>query len=88
MPQQRTFAERKATIKATIRHGKHQMNPAKQDVPAETSHYRLDVSALLNLELPQECLAGIEANIELMRIHARKVEAFEIPEKSSEAESA
>ncbi len=64
------------------------MNPAKQDDPAESCHYRLDVSAFLNLELPQECLAGIEANIELMRIHARKVEAFEIPEKSSGVESA
>jgi len=64
------------------------MNPATHADPTERSHYSLDVSAFLNLELPQECLAGIEANIELMRIHARKVEAFEIPEKSSEAESA
>ena len=64
------------------------MKPAKNDDLAETCHYRLDVSAFLNLELPPECLAGIESNIELMRIHARKVEAFEIPEKSSGAESA
>ena len=64
------------------------MNSAKHDDPAESCHYRLDVSAFLNLELPQECLAGIEANIELMRIHARKVDAFPIPEKSSEAKSA
>jgi hypothetical protein len=64
------------------------MNPEKQDDPPESCHYSLDVSAFLNLELPQECLAGIEANIELMRMHARKVEVFEIPEKSSEAESA
>ena len=63
------------------------MNQAEPEDPAESSQYCLDVSAFLDLELPQECLAGIEANIELMRIHARKVEAFRIPEKSSEAES-
>ncbi len=64
------------------------MNPAKQGDSAESCHYCLDVSAFLNLEFPQECLAGIEANIELMRIHARKVEAFETSEKLSEADSA
>lgn len=64
------------------------MDSARQDDPAKSCHYCLDLSAFLNLKLPQECLAGIEANIELMRIHARKVEAFEIPKESIEAESA
>jgi len=43
--------------------------------------YRLNVSILLDLELPPECIAGIDANAELLRIHARKLEAFEIPKK-------
>ena len=58
---------------------------AKPDNRNENEHFMLDVAVLLNLELPQECQAGIVANIELMRIHARKVEAFEISETASEA---
>ncbi len=46
--------------------------------------YRLDVSTLLDLQVPRECIAGIEANCELLRVHARKVEAFVIPEYETE----
>ncbi len=52
----------------------------EKQVESETSKsYRLDVSALLDLQVPKECIEGIEANCELMRIHARQVESFEIP---------
>ena len=61
------------------------MNLAKPDNRSKNDHLLFDVAALLNLELPQECQAGIAVNIELMRIHARKVEAFEISETASEA---
>ncbi len=48
---------------------------------AEITHkFRLDVSTLLDLQLPPECIAGIEANCELLRHHARKVEAFALPD--------
>ena len=61
------------------------MNLAKPDNRSKNDHLLFDVAALLNLELPQECQAGIAVNIELMRIHARKVEAFEISETASKA---
>ncbi len=64
------------------------MNPAKPDNPIENDPFLLDVTKLLNLEIPQECIAGILANMELMRIHARKVEAFEISNDASEANEA
>jgi hypothetical protein len=44
--------------------------------------YKLDVSLLLDLPVPQECMEGIEANCELLRMHARKVEAFLIPDEA------
>ncbi len=46
-----------------------------------TEKYRLDVSTLLELTVPRECIEGIEVNCELLRMHARKVEAFEIPDE-------
>lgn len=62
------------------------MNLAKQEDRGANGHYNLDVTALLNLDVPPDCLAGIEANMELLRIHARKVEAFVSPEKTSGAD--
>ncbi len=64
------------------------MNLAKPDNPIENDPFLLDVTKLLNLEIPQECIAGILANMELMRFHARKVEAFEISDDASEANDA
>ena len=64
------------------------MNLAKPDNPIENDPFLLDVTKLLNLEIPQECIAGILANMELMRIHARKVEVFEISDDASEANEA
>jgi hypothetical protein len=40
------------------------------------THFHLNMSTLLGLDLPPECVPGIEANAELLRLHARKVEAF------------
>ena len=64
------------------------MNLAKPENPNENDPFLLDVTKLLNLELPQACIAGILANMELMRIHARKVEVFEISDDASEANEA
>ncbi len=64
------------------------MNLAKFDNPNGNDIFLLDVEKLLNLELPKECIAGILANMELMRIHARKVEAFDKSEDASEAKKA
>ncbi len=61
------------------------MNLAETENPNESDPFLLDVTKLLNLELPPECIAGIRANLELMRIHARKLEAFEISDDASEA---
>ncbi len=64
------------------------MNLTKADNPNENEPFLLDVKKLLNLVLPNECIVGILANLELMRIHARKVEAFDISEDASEANEA
>ena len=53
-----------------------QMKPPKPEEGGLIAHFHLDLSTLLGLELPQECVAGIEASAELLRLHARKVEAF------------
>ena len=55
------------------------MNPSKPEDSKPKDHYRLDVATLLGLELPTECVPGIEASAELLRHHARKVEAFVFP---------
>jgi len=47
--------------------------------------YQLDVATLLDLPIPRECIEGIEANCALLRLHARKVEAFDIPDEMDEA---
>ena len=52
------------------------MTPPKLEDSKPIDRYRLDVSTLLGLELPTECVPGIEASAELLRHHARKVEAF------------
>ncbi len=41
-----------------------------------TPLYRLDMSTLLGLVVPPECVPGIEASAELLRRHARNVEAY------------
>jgi len=46
-----------------------------------TEHF--EILKLLDLELPEACKAGIRTNLEILRIHARKVEAFCIPESES-----
>jgi|GEM_PF-3139836 len=53
------------------------MNPPKLEDRKPIDHYRLDVTTLLGMELPTECVPGIESSAELLRHHARKVEAFE-----------
>lgn len=60
------------------------MLQADTEKPQNPEAFRLDVSTLLDLPLPPECIAGIEANCELLRVHARKVEAFVIPEYATE----
>ena len=44
-----------------------------------------DVFGLLKLELPIECIAGVEANMELMKVHARIVEAFDLSKAKNKA---
>jgi hypothetical protein len=36
----------------------------------------LDIAKLLPFEIPDECRAGVEANLELMGHHARIVDAY------------
>ena len=52
------------------------MKPPKPEEGGPIAHFQLDISILLGLDLPQECVPGIEASAELLRLHARKVEAF------------
>ena len=63
------------------------MNPP---IPPDTKpidHYRLDVATLLGLELPSECVPGIEASTELLRKHARIVEAFVFPSNANASQA-
>ena len=59
------------------------MQPPKPEDSCPTPLYRLDISTLLHLDLPQECVPGIEASAELLRHHARKLEAFVYPTNAS-----
>lgn len=61
------------------------MNQTKLDNRKEHGPFLLDAAALLDLRLPEECKVGVEVNIELMRIHARKVDAFKFSDLSGEA---
>ena len=55
------------------------MKPLNPEQGGPIAHFHLDISTLLGLDLPPECTPGIEANAELLRLHARKVEAFVFP---------
>ena len=59
------------------------MNPPILPDIKQLDRYQLDVSTLLGLELPMECVPGIEASAELLRHHARKVEAFVFPSNAN-----
>ncbi|MCY2983482.1 MAG: DUF4089 domain-containing protein [Planctomycetota bacterium] len=59
------------------------MSPINDDQRA--SQHSFDVFGLLNLVLPSECVAGVEANMELMKVHARIVEAFDLTKATHKA---
>ncbi len=44
-----------------------------------------DVFGLLNLVLSSECVAGVESNMEQMKVHARIVEAFDLTQAKNKA---
>lgn len=44
---------------------------------------QFEILKLLDLELPEECKAGVRTNLEILRNHARKVGAFCIPDSES-----
>jgi hypothetical protein len=43
---------------------------------SEPKSFQIDVSKLLDLRIPEECVAGIEASLELLRNHARILDAY------------
>ncbi|MCY2979866.1 MAG: DUF4089 domain-containing protein [Planctomycetota bacterium] len=43
---------------------------------SEPESFQIDVSKLLDLRIPEECVAGIEASLELLRNHARILDAY------------
>jgi Protein of unknown function (DUF4089) len=51
----------------------------------QASQRPLDMFGLLNLMLPSECVAGVEANIEIMKVHARIVEGFDLTKAKPKA---
>ena len=53
----------------------------------QASQRPFNVFGLLNLALPTECVVGVEANMELMKIHARIVEAFDLSKAQNKAAS-
>ena len=59
------------------------MSPTNED--PKTSQRPFDVFGLLNLVLPRECVAGVEANMELMKVHAQIVEAFDLTQAKNKA---
>ena len=59
------------------------MSPTN-DAP-QPSQRPFDVFGLLNLVIPSECVAGVEANMELMKVHARIVEAFDLAKAKHKA---
>jgi hypothetical protein len=59
------------------------MSPTNDD--RQASQRPFDVFGLLNLVLPSECVAGVEANMELMKVHADIVEAFDRSEAKNKA---
>jgi len=61
-----------------------QLNPTKDD-DQQAGQRPFDVFGLLNLILPDECVAGVEANMELMKVHARIVEAFDLSKAKNKA---
>jgi hypothetical protein len=40
----------------------------------------LSADALLDLEVPEECLPGVRANLALLAEHLRNLEGFVVPE--------
>ena len=43
---------------------------------SEPKSFQIDVSKLLDLRIHEECVAGIEASLELLRNHARILDAY------------
>lgn len=43
---------------------------------SEPKSFQIDVAKLLDLRIPEECVAGIEASLELLRNHARILDAY------------
>jgi len=43
---------------------------------SEPKSFQIDVSKLLDLRIPEECVAGIETSLELLRNHARILDAY------------
>ena len=39
------------------------------------------LTALAAIDLPEACVAGVEANLKLLAEHWRNLEAFELPEE-------
>jgi len=61
-----------------------QMSPTEND-DQRAGQRPFDVFGVLNLVLPDECIAGVEANMELLKVHARIVEAFDPSKVQKEA---
>lgn len=43
---------------------------------SEPNSFLIDVSKLLDLGIPEACVAGIETSLELLRNHARILDAY------------
>ena len=42
----------------------------------EPKSFQIDVAKLLDLRIPEECVAGIETSLELLRNHARILDEY------------
>jgi hypothetical protein len=65
------------------------MDPTKTTTPSEVERSvalvssGFETASILDLQIPDACRAGIDANFELLRQHARVVESFEYPDLDS-----
>lgn len=49
---------------------------SKSSKPSQSHSVLIDASKLLGIEIPSECRAGIETNMELFRTHARILDDY------------